>query len=77
MSVLTKTIMNSSMIVTGMVDVKKLELANSGMTASITMKVVKNSMDAATISVLKMKWLSLSGLNALSLTIQQYIIAVI
>ena len=55
MSVLTKTIMNSSMIVTGMVDVKKLELANSGMTASITMKVVKNSMDAATISVLKMK----------------------
>ena len=55
MSALTKTIMNSSMIVTGLINVKELKLVNSGMTASITMKVVKNSMDAATISVLKMK----------------------
>ena len=55
MSALTKPIIMSSMIVGVLIDAKESKSVNFGMTASLMTKVVKISMDALPMSVLKMK----------------------
>ena len=54
MSALTKAMVMSSMLVSSIINAKKLELVNSGMIATFMMRAVKTSMDATTMSALKM-----------------------